>query len=50
MLRFIPADLDFDAVNPAQAYTGIRGRLALKYPESLDLTDDVIEELGLELE
>ncbi len=50
VLRFIPADLDFDAVNPAQAYTGIRGRLALKYPESLDLTDDVIEELGLELE
>ena len=31
--RFIPTGNEFQAVNPPQAYTGIRARIALKYPD-----------------
>ncbi len=48
--RFIPTGNEFMAANPPQAYTGIRARIALKYPESLDITDAVMEELALEVE
>lgn len=48
--RFIPTANEFEAVNPPQAYTGIRARIALRYPKSLDITDAVLEELDLALE
>lgn len=47
--RFIPTANDFNALNPAQSYTGIRARIALKYPAGLDITDEVLEELALEV-
>ena len=50
VFRFIPTDNEFKALNPPQAYTGIHARIALKYPEGLDITDEVMEELALEVE
>jgi len=48
--RFIPTGNDFNAVNPPQSYTGVRARIVLKYPEKLDITDEVMEELALEVQ
>ena len=48
--RFIPTDDDFEATAPAAVYDAIRARVAIKYPDGLDLTDQVLEELDLELD
>lgn len=48
--RFIPTSEPFDAENPEQAMMAIRLRDALRYPEELDITTDVMEELHLEEE
>ncbi len=48
--RFIPTGNEFKALGPPQAYTTIRARIALKYPPGLDITDEVMEELALEVE
>jgi Skp family chaperone for outer membrane proteins len=48
--RFIPTGEPFEAENPEQAMTAIRLRDALRYPEELDITADVMEELHLEEE
>ena len=50
VFRFIPTGNEFKALNPPQAYTGIHARIALKYPAGLDITDEVMEELALEVE
>ena len=50
VFRFIPTANEFQALNPPQAYTAVRARVALKYPEALDITDQVLEELALEVE
>ena len=50
VFRFIPTADDFGAANPPQAYLATRQRLALVYPEALDITDAVLEELSLETE
>jgi Skp family chaperone for outer membrane proteins len=49
VLRFVPTANDFQAKGLAAAYTGVRARIALKYPEALDITDAVLEELAIEL-
>jgi len=48
--RFIPTSEPFEAENPEQAMMAIRLRDALRYPEELDITADVMEELHLEEE
>ncbi len=48
--RFIPTTNELQATNPVQAYTAIRARIALRYPEALDITDEVLQELALEVE
>jgi len=48
--RFIPTDEPFEADNPEQAMVSIRLRTALRYPDDLDVTDQVLEELSLEIE
>ncbi len=48
--RFIPTANDFKATNPPQTYTEVRARVALKYPAELDITDEVLEELALEVQ
>ena len=48
--RFIPTAQEFGAVNPPQAYLATRQRLALVYPDALDITDAVLEELSVETE
>jgi Skp family chaperone for outer membrane proteins len=48
--RFIPTGQDFESNNPDQAMTEIRLRSALRYPDQLDMTDAVIEEMSLELD
>jgi Skp family chaperone for outer membrane proteins len=48
--RFIPTDQEFESENPDQAMTEIRLRSALRYPDQLDMTDAVIEEMSLELD
>lgn len=48
--RFIPTDDAFDAEDPDAAINAIRLRTALLYPSELDLTDEVMEELSLEIE
>lgn len=50
VLRFIPTDEAFEAQNPQQAQFLIRGRSALKYPDYLDITSDVMDELALRQE
>lgn len=50
VFRFIPTADDFGAVNPPQAHLASRQRLALVYPEALDITDAVLEELSIETE
>ena len=48
VLRFIPTADPFGAQITPQAYTSIRGRTAVRYPEALDITPAVLEELDLE--
>ncbi len=48
--RFVPTEEPFDTENPEAAIMAIRLRTALRYPEDLDITDDVVEELDLEVE
>jgi Skp family chaperone for outer membrane proteins len=48
--RFIPPHDPFETDNPEQAMIAIRLRTTLRSPSSLDITDDVLEELSLELE
>ena len=48
--RFIPTSEAFEAENPEQAMMAIRLRTALRYPEQLDITDAVLEEMSLEAE
>jgi len=48
--RFIATAQDFGAVNLPQAYLATQQRLALVYPDALDITDAVLEELSLETE
>ncbi|MDY7109072.1 MAG: OmpH family outer membrane protein [Planctomycetota bacterium] len=48
--QFVPTGEPFEAENPEQAMTAIRLRSALRYPEALDITADVMEELHLEEE
>ncbi len=50
VLRFIPTADDFGAINPPQAFLATQQRLALVYPEALDITDAVLEELSIETE
>lgn len=52
VLRFLPSELgeDTEVVTADQAQAVIRGRTAVKYPEELDLTNAVMEELSLEIE
>lgn len=52
VLRFLPLELEeeTEVVSPEQAQTVIRGRTALKYPDALDITNAVMEELALEVE
>ena len=52
VLRFLPNELDeeTEVTNPEQAQTVIRGRTAVIYPEALDITNAVMEELSLEIE
>jgi len=47
VLRFIATDKDFKAANAEQALTEIRLRTAVKYPEKLDITNEVMQELSL---
>ncbi|MHC5113245.1 MAG: OmpH family outer membrane protein [Planctomycetota bacterium] len=48
--RFIPTDEPFNADNPESAMNAIRLRTAVLYPKGLDITDEVMEELSLEIE
>ncbi len=48
VFRFIPTDADFLTQNPPQAYIAVRARIAVKYPEALNITDEVLEELAVE--
>ena len=48
VLRFIKPDQPFESNNPDATITQIRMRTALKYPEGIDITDDVLAELGLD--
>ena len=50
VFQFTPADAPFEAENPGQAMSTIRMRMAMRYPKELDITDYVLEEMGLELE
>tara|TARA_B100000579_G_C22796792_1_gene837549 strand:+ start:489 stop:1184 length:696 start_codon:yes stop_codon:yes gene_type:complete len=48
VLRFIAPDEPIETSNPDVAIMQIRLRTALTYPKGIDLTDDVLTELGLE--
>ena len=48
--RFIPPGEAFNAQSPEQAMMAIRLRTVLRSPDDLDLTDEVLEELSLEIE
>ena len=48
VLRFIPPDLPFESSNPEMAMSTIRLRSALRFPDALDITPEVMEELALE--
>ncbi|MEM7228787.1 MAG: OmpH family outer membrane protein [Planctomycetota bacterium] len=48
VLRFIPTSNDFQGMSPDQIGQGILSRVALRYPDGLDITDDVIEEMALD--
>jgi Skp family chaperone for outer membrane proteins len=46
--RFVPGDTAFDAETHDQAMLSIETRTALRYPADLDITGDVLAELGSE--
>ena len=48
VIQFIPHDDEFETGNPDSTITQIRLRTALRIPEGVDITDDVLSELGLE--
>ena len=48
VLRFIPPDGEFEQGNPDSTIMQIRLRSALRLPEGLDITDEVLAELGLD--
>ena len=50
VMRFIPQGESVAAPTPQQAQLIIRNRTALKYPDGLDITADVMDELNLETE
>ena len=45
--QFVATADDFATSNPGRATLAIRERAALVYPEQLDITDAVLEELAL---
>ncbi len=48
VLRFIPPDGEFNLSNPDSIMSQIRLRTALRVPEGIDITDEVLAELGLD--
>ena len=48
--RFVPTEREFEALTPDVAEKEVFLRAALRYPEDLDITNDILEELSLELE
>ena len=48
--RFTPPSEEFETDNPRAAMSTIRMRSALRYPDDLDITDAVADELGLDIE
>ncbi|MFT5206085.1 MAG: hypothetical protein ACI9GC_001394, partial [Phycisphaerales bacterium] len=50
VLRFIPQDTDLIHETPEATMMQIRLRSALRLPEGIDVTDEVLSELGLELQ
>jgi Skp family chaperone for outer membrane proteins len=50
VLRFIPQDTDLIQETPEATMMQIRLRSALRLPEGIDITDEVLSELGLELQ
>lgn len=48
VLRFIPPDGEFNPGNPDSMMMQIRLRTALRVPEGIDITDEVLSELGLD--
>ncbi|MBC8522867.1 OmpH family outer membrane protein [PVC group bacterium] len=50
VLRFIPPDGEFEGKTPEATIMQIRLRTALRLPEGIDITDEVLVELGLEVE
>lgn len=50
VFRFIPTDDDFSPADVNGAMLQIRLRTLLRYPEESDITEDVAEELNLDLE
>ncbi len=48
VLRFIPPDGEFEQVTPDATIMQIRLRTALRLPEGVDITDEVLSELGLD--
>ena len=48
VLRFIPPDGEFNQGNPDSMIMQIRLRTALRLPEGIDVTDEVLAELGLD--
>jgi Skp family chaperone for outer membrane proteins len=47
VLRFVPTADEFEAQGLAAASTAVRARVAVKYPEAIDITDAVLEELAI---
>jgi len=45
--RFLPASKPFDALSLPDAMLQVQSRTMLRYPDSIDITDDVVRELGL---
>ncbi len=48
VLRFIPPDGDFGMATPDAVIMQIRLRTAMRLPEGIDITEDVLTELGLD--
>lgn len=48
VLRFIPPEKDFKSLDAEQALMEIRLRAAVRYPEKLDITDEVLRELAIQ--
>ena len=48
VLKFIPPDGEFNRGNPDSLMSQIRLRTALRLPEGIDITDEVLAELGLD--